>query len=64
MTKLEELKEAVKELFISNNEHIGIVSVQGIKCLVVQVAGQVELVSITDDTYNTIQKVLEGVNYD
>lgn len=56
MTKLE---EAVKELFISNNEHIEIVELQGFKCLAVQVAGQVELVPITDETYDTIQKVLK-----
>ena len=55
------LEEAIKELFISNNNHIGIVSVQEIKCLAVQVAGQVELIPITDDTYDSIQEVLEKV---
>lgn len=64
MTKLEEkLKEAIIELFVSNNEHIGIANVQGFKCLVVQVQGQIELVPITDDTYDIIQEVVGG-HYD
>lgn len=59
MTSLEEkLKEAIIEIFVSNNEHIGIAKVQGVKCLVVQIIGQVELIPITDDTYDIIQKVI------
>lgn len=64
MNKLEEkLKEAIIEIFVSNNGHIEIVNIQGFKCLAVQVNGQIELVSITDDTFDTIHKVI-GDKYD
>ena len=59
MTKLEQkLRDALIEIFVSNNNHIEIVCFQGIKCLAIQVNGQIELVPITDDTYNIIQKVI------
>ena len=65
MTKQEEkLKDAIIELFVSNNGHIAIVNVQGFKCLAIQISGKIELVPITDETFDVIEKVIEGRHYD